>query len=129
MGKILGMKVVGITGSQEKVDYVMGELGADACIDYKTTENIQEELAKLCPEGIDVYFDNVGGNQLDAALALMNNFGRIIACGAISAYGGNVTPIKNYMNVIGRRLDYQGFIVLDSKDRWPEAGKVIGGWL
>jgi len=124
------MKVVGITGSQEKVDYVMGELGADGCINYKTTENLQEELAKLCPDGVDVYFDNVGGAQLDAALALMNNFGRIIACGAISGYGGAaVTPIYNYMSIIGKRLDYQGFIFLDKLPRAAEAMGKLGEWL
>lgn len=62
LGKILGCKVIGITGSQEKVEYVTGELGADACINYKTTENLTEEIGKLAPDGVDIYFDNVGGN-------------------------------------------------------------------
>ena len=129
IGKILGMKVIGITGSEEKVEYVSGELGADACINYKTTENLQEALAALCPDGIDVYFDNVGGNQLDACLALMNKFGRIIACGSISGYGGNPVPVTNYTNVIIKSLDYQGFIVLNYAPRFMEAVKKLGEWM
>ena len=113
IGKALGMKVIGIAGSEEKVAFVTSELGADACINYKTTENIQEALATLCPEGIDVYYDNVGGNQLDACLALMNKFGRIIACGSISGYKEGAVPVSNYTNVILKSLDYHGFVVLD----------------
>ena len=71
MGKIVGMRVIGITGSQEKVDYVKNELGADECINYKTSESLVKDLASVCPKGIDVYFDNVGGDQLDACLGLI----------------------------------------------------------
>jgi len=129
LGKIMGMKVVGITGSEEKVEYVTGELGADACINYKTTEDLQETLGKLCPDGIDVYFDNVGGNQLDACLALMNKYGRIVACGSISGYGGKPVPVSNYTNVILKSLDYQGFIVLNYRPRFPEAIGKMSEWL
>lgn len=121
MGKLLGMRVIGITGSAEKVAYVTNELGADACINYKTSENLIHDLHALCPKGIDVYFDNVGGNQLDAALALINKFGRIVACGAISGYNSKPTPVSNYGNVIMKSANYQGFIVLNYAKRYPEA--------
>jgi len=121
MGKLLGMKVIGITGSQEKVDYVKNELGADDCINYKTTENLRQDLATLCPKGIDVYFDNVGGDQLDACLALIRKFGRVVGCGAISGYNSKPTPVSNYGNIIMRSALYQGFIILDYAKRYPEA--------
>ena len=120
IGKILGMKVIGITGSDEKVNYVINELGADACINYKTTENLRDELAKHCPKGIDVYFDNVGGNQLDACLALINKFGRVVACGAISGYNSKPTGIQNYANIVLKSASYEGFIIFNYIKRYPE---------
>ena len=129
MGKLLGMKVIGITGSQEKVDYVKNELGADDCINYKTTENLRQDLATLCPKGIDVYFDNVGGDQLDACLALIRKFGRVVGCGAISGYNSKPTPVSNYGNIIMRSALYQGFIILDYAKRYPEALMQLGQWM
>lgn len=102
----MGMRVIGITGSDEKVKYVTDELGADACINYKTTENLREEIASHCPDGVDIYFDNVGGDQLDANLALINKYGRIVACGAIGGYNAKPTPILNYPNLIMRSAKY-----------------------
>jgi NADPH-dependent curcumin reductase CurA len=123
------MKTVGITGSEEKVKWVKNDLGADACINYKTVDNLQEALAKECPNGIDVYFDNVGGHQLDACLALMNKYGRIIGCGAIDNYNGSPVPITNYMNIIGRSLDYHGFIVSNYVEQWGEGIAKLSEWL
>ena len=85
IGKIVGCRVVGIAGTKEKCSWVVDELGFDACIDYRT-ENVADALRDACPNGIDVYFDNVGGDILDAALQNMNDFGRIVACGMISRY-------------------------------------------
>jgi NADPH-dependent curcumin reductase CurA len=83
LGKIAGARVVGIAGGSAKCTYVVGELGLDGCIDYKA-ESLDEGLARLCPEGVDCFFDNVGGPTLDAVVARMNCFGRIAICGAIS---------------------------------------------
>ena len=123
------MKTIGITGSQEKCSYVTDELGADSCINYNTTENLTEALSQQCPDGIDVYFDNVGGNQLDACLALMNKYGRIIACGAINNYNKSPAPLYNYTNMVYKSLDYQGFIVGNYKERWGEGMEKLDEWM
>ena len=123
LGKAWGMSVVGIAGAADKCKWVEKDLGIP-CINYKTAgKNLRDEIKKACPNGIDVFFDNVGGEQLDTVFPLMNDFGRIVACGAISAYNNPEAShgLKNYTNVITKRLAYQGFIVLDYLHRTKEA--------
>jgi NADPH-dependent curcumin reductase CurA len=129
IGKIVGCHVVGIAGTKEKCSWVVDELGFDACIDYRT-ENVADALRTTCPNGIDVYFDNVGGDILDAALQGMNDFGRIVACGMISRYNdAELAPGPRHMgNIVTRRLRMQGFIVIDYLGRFMEAAMQLGAW-
>lgn len=126
LGKAWGCKVVGIAGGKDKCDWVKNELGADAVIDYKQ-EDIQQRLKALLPEGIDIYFDNVGGDTLNTALAQMNLFGRIIQCGMISSYNneGSYDVPQNYPMILMNRLRVQGFIVTDYAARYPEAFRAL----
>ena len=129
LAKIAGCRAVGIAGGREKCDYVTRELGFDACIDYKTGK-LGEGLKAACPKGIDVYFENVGGEMLDTVLAQMNLFSRIIVCGMISQY--NVTEpygVKNLRFVLTNRIKVQGMIVFDWKDRYGEALGALAGHL
>ncbi|KAI9841431.1 MAG: hypothetical protein M1837_000707 [Sclerophora amabilis] len=117
LAKHEGLKVVGSVGDDAKADFVQKELGFDGAFNYKTEKPI-EALGRLAPDGVDIYYDNVGGEQLDAALVSMNNFGRIIACGMVSQY--NLKPdeqygIKSLMSVVAKRLTIRGFIVNDSE--------------
>jgi NADPH-dependent curcumin reductase len=126
LAKLWGCRAVGIAGGREKCDYVTGELGFDACLDYKAG-NLRDELRGM---KIDVYFDNVGGEILDLALARMNLFGRVVVCGTISDY--NATDpyrVKNWRAILVNRLKVQGMIVFDWKDRYGEALKALGGYL
>lgn len=111
-----GLKVIGSVGSQDKLDFILNDLGFDGGFNYKEEKPL-EALRRLAPEGIDIYYENVGGEQLEAALQHLNNFGRIIACGMISEY--NKTPderfgIKSLMQVVAKRLTIRGFIVGDA---------------
>jgi NADPH-dependent curcumin reductase CurA len=129
LAKIWGCRAVGIAGGREKCDYVTRELGFDACIDYKSG-SLRDELQQACPKGVDVYFDNVGGEILDTLLARMNLFGRIVLCGTISDY--NATEpyrLKNLRAMLVNRLKLQGMIVYDWKDRYGEALKALAGYL
>ena len=130
IAKVLGCRVVGIAGTDEKCEWITRELGFDAAVNYRT-EDVAKALAEACPDGIDVYFDNVGGDILDAALGLMNNFGRIVACGMISQY--NNTELapgpRNISNIVGRRLKMQGLILLDHLDRFDEAAAQLREWI
>ena len=113
IAKIKGCRVVGSAGSDEKVKALVEEFGFDAAFNYKTTA-VAQGIAELCPKGIDVYFDNVGGETLDAVLVAMNKFGRIIACGMVSQYNATQEQaygIKNLMMVIGKEIKIEGFIV------------------
>jgi len=113
--------VVGIAGSDDKCRWVVDELGFDACINYKT-EDVAARLVELCPEGIDVYFDNVGGEILDAVLAHLAIGARIAVCGAISTYNEDEpTGVRNTPNLIMQRARMEGFLVLDYVDRFLEA--------
>jgi len=113
--------VVGIAGSDDKCRWVVDELGFDACINYKT-EDVAARLVELCPEGIDVYFDNVGGEILDAVLAHLAIGARIAVCGAISTYNDDEpTGVRNTPNLIMQRARMEGFLVLDYVDRFLEA--------
>jgi hypothetical protein len=125
LAKLWGCRAIGIAGGREKCDYVTRELGFDACIDYKSA-NLRDELKEL---GIDVYFDNVGGEMLDILLARMKLFGRIVVCGMIADY--NATEpyrLKNLRAVLVNRLKLQGMIVFDWKERYGEALKALGGY-
>jgi NADPH-dependent curcumin reductase CurA len=130
IGKIIGCRVVGLAGSAEKCRYLTDELGFDAAIDYKS-ENIMTRLRQLCPQGIDVYYDNVGGRILDAALANLAMRGRIVICGAISAYNdvaGAEGP-RNYLRLLIMRGRMEGFVVVDYMHRADEALRALAGWL
>jgi NADPH-dependent curcumin reductase len=129
LAKLWGCHAIGIAGGREKCDYVRSELGFDACIDYKSGK-LREDLKAACPKGVDVYFDNVGGEILDLALARMNLFGRVVVCGTISDY--NATEpyrVKNWRAILVNRLKVQGMIVFDWKERYGEALKALGGYL
>ncbi len=130
IAKIKGCRVVGIAGGKDKCDYLVNELGFDAAIDYKT-ENIYSGLKKHCPEGIDVYFDNVGGEMLDAALAKLRMHGRIVICGAISQYNntGKVQGPSNYMSLLVNRGTMRGMVVFDYVKQYGEAVADYSKWL
>ena len=130
IAKIKGCRVVGIAGGAAKCQYLVKELGLDAAIDYKA-EDVSKALRQHCPKGIDVYFDNVGGDILDAVLAQINLGARIAICGAISQYN-NTTPIKgpsNYLSLLINRATMRGFIVFDFASRYAEALRELAGWL
>ncbi|HZS66271.1 MAG TPA: NADP-dependent oxidoreductase [Burkholderiales bacterium] len=128
LAKIWGARAVGIAGGREKCSYVEDELGLDACVDYKAGD-IREQLKAACPKGVDVYFDNVGGETLDSVLARMNLFGRVVVCGTISDYDA-VDPyrVRNWRAILVNRLRVQGMIVFDWKDRYGEALKALCGY-
>jgi NADPH-dependent curcumin reductase CurA len=130
IAKIKGCHVVGLTGSDEKCRWIKEDLGFDEAINYKT-ENIPDALARSCPNGIDIYFDSVGGSILDECLKLMNLHGRIPTCGLISQYN-SPDPVPgpyNYGLILMHRLKIQGFIILDYLDRFPEANEAIVNWM
>jgi len=130
IAKIKGCHVVGIAGTDEKCQWITEELDFDQAINYKT-ENVPEALQRACPDGIDIYFDNVGGDILDACLKLMNLKGRISTCGLISQYNAieEVPGPKNYPMILMQRLKVQGFIILDYVDRYPEAIAAVSKWM
>ncbi len=123
-------KVVGIAGGPKKCAWLIDELGFDAAIDYKN-EDLAERLRETCPDGIDLYFDNVGGVILNACLARLALRGRVVLCGAISSYNEHerVSGPSNYSALIIRRGRMEGFIILDYFDRFPEAQAEMAGWL
>jgi NADPH-dependent curcumin reductase CurA len=125
-----GCRVVGIAGGPDKCAYATGELGMDACIDYKLHKDgasLSKALRQACPDGIDGYFENVGGMVLDAVLARMNAFGRIAVCGMIAGYDGTPLPLSYPALILVSRLKVQGFIVSEHMEVWPEALKELGG--
>ena len=130
IAKIKGARVVGIAGGADKCRYLTEELGFDAAIDYKS-EDVNAALKQHCPDGIHVYFDNVGGEILDAALAQLAFGARVVICGAISQYN-NTTAIKgpsNYLNLMVKRATMRGVMVSDFYPRAMEAAMVMGGWI
>ena len=130
IAKIKGCRVVGIAGGPAKCEWVVKELGFDACIDYKS-QPVKDGLKTHCPAGVDIYFDNVGGEILDAVLARINKKARIIICGAISQYN-NTTPIegpKNYLSLLVNRARMEGIVVFDYADRYPQAIAEMAGYL
>ena len=128
LAKIWGCRAVGIAGGSAKCDYVKRELGFDACVDYKAA-NLKETLRQACPSGVDVYFDNVGGQIFDTLLAQMNLFSRVVVCGLISDYNATEPyAIRNWRAVLVNRIRLQGMIVFDWKERYGEALKALGGY-
>jgi NADPH-dependent curcumin reductase CurA len=130
IAKIKNCRVIGIAGGADKCRYVVDELGFDTAIDYKV-EDVYSALQKHCPKGIDVYFDNVGGDILDAVLALLARGARIVICGAISQYN-NTGPIKgpsNYLSLLVNRASMKGMLVLDYVPRYPQAIREMAGWM
>ena len=130
LARIWGMRVVGIAGGQAKCDWVVKELGFDACIDYKGG-SVREGLKAHCPKGVDIYFDNVGGEILDHVLAKLAPKARIVICGAISQYN-NLTAVqgpKNYMSLLVNRARMEGMVVFDYTERFPQAITELAGYI
>lgn len=130
IGKIHGCRVVGIAGSNDKIKHLL-DLGFDEGINYKTTENLKKAIAEKCSNGVDVYFDNVGGEILDAALANINKFGRVINCGAISLYNATEKPVGPRPEgiLIKKSVLMQGFTVRDYVKEFGPAIKQLSEWL
>jgi NADPH-dependent curcumin reductase CurA len=126
LAKAKGCRVVGIAGGPEKCGYVTGELGFDACVDYKAG-NLRADLKAAAPDGIDAYFENVGGEILDAVMARMNAFGRIAVCGMIAGYDGRPMAMQNPSTILISRLKIEGFIVSEHMEAWPDALRELGG--
>lgn len=132
LAKLKGCRAVGFAGGKDKCDYVVNELGFDACIDYKAAKDSKElyqMLKAATPDGIDSYFENVGGPILDAVLSRMNAFGRIAMCGMIAGYDGQPLPLQNPQLILVSRLTIEGFIVSEHMDVWPEALRELGGYV
>ena len=126
LAKLSSCRAVGIAGGEEKCRYVVEELRFDACIDYKR-EDVGKALKAAAPDGVDGYFENVGGEIMEAVLPRMNAFGRIALCGLIAGYDGEPIPIRNPTWFLVSRLKLQGFIVSEHMQVWPQALKELGG--
>lgn len=130
IAKIKGCTVIGMAGSASKCRWLTDDLGFDGAINYKT-QDVGAELDRLCPDGINIYFDNVGGEILDLCLARIANNARVVICGGISRYNatGPIPGPRNYFNLVFRRARMEGFIVLDYAERFPEAIAEMRGWI
>jgi NADPH-dependent curcumin reductase len=132
LAKLKGCRVVGIAGGAAKCDWVVRELGFDACIDYKASpSSVREGLKTHCPKGVDIYFDNVGGEILDAVLAKISRGARIVICGAISQYNATsaIAGPKNYLSLLVNRARMQGMVVFDYAARYPQAIAEMAAYL
>jgi NADPH-dependent curcumin reductase CurA len=130
IAKLKGCRAVGIAGGPEKCGWIVEELGFDAAIDYKS-EDVGAALKQHCPAGVDVYFDNVGGEILEAVLARLARGARVVICGAISQYN-NIDSMRgpsNYMSLLVNRARMEGFVVMDYTARYPEASREMAGWI
>lgn len=134
IARIKGCHVVGVAGAQEKCDYVVDELGFDACVSHRS-DTLAEDLAAACPDGVDVYFENVGGKVFEAVLPLLNDFARIPVCGRIATYndtepppGPNRVPALMGLTLV-RRLTFRGFLVFDHVDLEPAFLRDVGAWV
>jgi NADPH-dependent curcumin reductase CurA len=130
IAKVKGCRVIGIAGGPAKCALLTDELGFDAAIDYRA-EDVRKALRRHAPDGIDVYFDNVGGEILDAALTRLAMHARVVVCGAISQYN-NATPVKgpsNYLSLLVNRARMEGIVVFDYAKRYPQAGQDIAAWI
>jgi len=129
LAKVRGCRVVGLAGGPEKCAQVVGELGFDACIDYKAhpdLKSLSRALKEACPDGVDGYFENVGGMILDAVMLRSNAFSRIAFCGMIAGYNGQPIPMANPSLILVNRMKLEGFIVSEHMEVWPEALKELG---
>jgi len=129
LAKARGCRVVGIAGGTDKCSYVTDQLGFDACVDYKQHRDLKSLSAALkqaCPDGIDGYFENVGGLVMDAVMLRMNAFSRIALCGMIAGYDGQPVPMSYPQLLLTNRMRLEGFIVSEHMDVWPEALKELG---
>ena len=129
IAKLKGCRIVGSVGNDEKAEWLKQECGVDEVINYKTCGNLSEALMAAAPEGIDVYFENVGGEHLEAALNAMNPFGRIAACGMISGYNEAPPGPRNLMLIVGKKIRITGFIVSDHGDMRGEFLKEMEAWI
>lgn len=129
VARLVGARAVGIAGSDEKCDYAVRELGYAACVNYKRGE-LRAQLKDACPGGVDVYFDNVGGDTLSAVLANLALGARIVLCGMIEAYSMDAPPPGPWLGpVVGARATMKGLVVYDHAHRMPELVRVVGGWI
>jgi NADPH-dependent curcumin reductase len=130
IAKILGCRVVGIAGTDEKCAWLVDDLGLDGAINHRT-DDIPARLRELCPKRVDVFFDNTGGPILDHVLGRLADHARVVLCGAISSYNDHHKPPgpPNYLNLISRRARMEGFISWDSWGRWGEITSTLGGWV
>jgi len=130
LAKLKGLKVVGIAGGKEKCDFVVNELGFDACVDYKSM-SFPKEMLEATNGGVDIFFDNVGGDILDFMLTRINRKARVVICGAISQYNneGAVDGPSNYLSLLVNRARMEGFVILDYVDRYPQASMELASWL
>ncbi|MGD8327256.1 MAG: NADP-dependent oxidoreductase [Sphingomonadales bacterium] len=130
IAKIKGCRVVGIAGGEEKCRQVVEDYGFDACIDYKN-DSVGKALREHCPQGIDVYFDNVGGDILDEVLRFINRGARIAICGAISQYNNKeaVKGPSNYLSLLVNRARMEGFVVFDHRANYQKAAREMAGWM
>jgi len=129
LAKARGCRVVGIAGGTDKCSYVTDQLGFDACVDYKQHRDLKSlsaALKQVCPDGIDGYFENVGGLVMDAVMLRMNAFSRIALCGMIAGYDGQPVPMSYPQLLLTNRMRLEGFIVSEHMDVWPEALKELG---
>ncbi|MGN7206079.1 NADP-dependent oxidoreductase [Pedobacter sp. SAFR-022] len=131
IGKIMGCRVIGIAGSDEKTEALKSKFGFDEAINYKTTENMQEAIATAAPDGVDIYFDNVGGDISDAVIFNMNKYGRIAICGTISSYNDTEASTGPRLQpyVLKNSMLMQGFIVSNYAEKFPEGVKQLSEWL
>ena len=131
IAKLRGCKVVGVVGGDDKATLITQTLGADAAVNYKTCGDLTAAITEACPEGVDVYFDNVGGKTLDAALQCMNTFGRVIGCGMISDYNDqdNPTPLFNMWKLVEKELTMKGFLLYTYMDKVPAASAQLHEWV
>ena len=129
IGKIKGCRVIGIAGSQDKCDWLVNDLGIDGSINYKT-ENLREKLKELCPSGVDIYFENVGGKNTEIILSRMNVNSRISLCGLISGYNSEtIVSGPAWGNLLIKRINLRGFIVFDYIKRYMEAFQDLSTWM
>ncbi|MFC1825151.1 zinc-binding dehydrogenase, partial [Thermodesulfobacteriota bacterium] len=132
ISRIDGARIVGLAGGEDKCAYAKEIYGFDEMIDYKALGDVSKAIADVCPEGVDVYFDNVGGKILNTAVANMKPFGRILICGQIAEY--NLEPeqrmgLRDVSSFIGKRLSMRGFVVLDHPEYFDEARKAMAAWI
>ncbi|WP_426338032.1 NADP-dependent oxidoreductase [Pseudoduganella sp. S-14] len=125
LARLAGCRAVGVAGGKAKCDYVVNELGFDACVDYKAG-NLKADLAAATPDGIDAIFENVGGEVFDTALGRSNAFARVALCGLLAGYGGAEIPIRNAKKLLLSRITLRGFIVTEHMDMWPQGLSEMG---